>query len=160
MNLSEFDYDLPTELIAQFPSLDRAASRLLVVETSDLKHSSMAKFSDLLLEGDVLVFNDTKVVKARLTGKKLTGGRVEILLERSVGKDEALCQIKVSKSIPPGGFIWVVWLVSCWVVCVFVILLVGVFCIEGVPCMTLHGSARLRVVACECLRVRVSGLCL
>ena len=105
MKLSEFDYDLPTELIAQFPSLDRAASRLLVVESSDLQHSSMAKFSDLLLEGDVLVFNDTKVVKARLTGKKLTGGRVEILLERSVGKDEALCQIKVSKSIPPGGFI-------------------------------------------------------
>ena len=105
MKLSEFDYDLPMELIAQFPSLDRAASRLLVVESSDLQHSSMAKFSDLLLEGDVLVFNDTKVVKARLTGKKLTGGRVEILLERSVGKDEALCQIKVSKSIPPGGFI-------------------------------------------------------
>ena len=105
MKLSEFDYDLPMELIAQFPSLDRAASRLLVVESRDLQHSSMAKFSDLLLEGDVLVFNDTKVVKARLTGRKLTGGRVEILLERSVGKDEALCQIKVSKSIPPGGFI-------------------------------------------------------
>ena len=56
MKLSEFDYDLPTELIAQFPSLDRAASRLLVVESSGFLHSSMAKFSDLLLEGDVLVF--------------------------------------------------------------------------------------------------------
>ena len=105
MKLSEFDYDLPKELIAQFPSVERSASRLLVVESSSLLHSSMAKFSDLLSEGDVLVFNDTKVVKARLTGKKLTGGRAEILLERSVGKDEALCQIRVSKSIPPGGFI-------------------------------------------------------
>ena len=105
MKLSEFDYDLPKELIAQFPSVERSASRLLVVESSSLLHSSMAKFSDLLSEGDVLVFNDTKVVKARLTGKKLTGGRAEILLERSVAKDEALCQIRVSKSIPPGGFI-------------------------------------------------------
>ena len=105
MKLSEFDYDLPKELIAQFPSAERSASRLLVVKPSSLLHSSMAKFSDLLLEGDVLVFNDTKVVKARLTGKKLTGGRAEILLERSVGKDEALCQMKVSKPVAPGGFI-------------------------------------------------------
>ncbi len=105
MKLSEFDYDLPKELIAQFPSIERSASRLLVVDSSSLLHSSMAKFGDFLLDGDVLVFNDTKVVKARLSGKKLTGGKAEILLERSVGKGEALCQMKVSKPIAPGGFI-------------------------------------------------------
>ena len=105
MKLSEFEYDLPQELIAQFPSVERSASRLLVVESSGLLPSSIARFSDLLLDGDVLVFNDTKVVKARLSGKKLTGGKAEILLERSVGKGEALCQMKVSKPIAPGGFI-------------------------------------------------------
>ena len=59
MKLSEFDYDLPKELIAQFPSIERSASRLLVVDSSSLLHSSMAKFGDFLLDGDVLVFNDT-----------------------------------------------------------------------------------------------------
>jgi S-adenosylmethionine:tRNA ribosyltransferase-isomerase len=101
MLISDFDYDLPDELIAQYPPADRRGSRLLVVEERLLDR----RFSDLpgvLEPGDLLVFNDTRVIKARLTGRKQSGGRVEILVERLNGDRNALAHVRASKTPKPG----------------------------------------------------------
>ena len=100
MQASDFDYSLPDELIAQYPSEERGASRLLVVESAT-KTLADRRFSDLptlLHSGDLLVFNDTRVIRARLFGTKDTGGRVEILIERILSSTTALAQIRASKS--------------------------------------------------------------
>jgi len=102
---SDFHYDLPRELIAQAPLAQRSASRLLVV---DAAHHSFAdrQFTDLadyLRAGDLLVFNDTRVLHARLYGRKETGGAVEILIERITGAHEALAQLGVSKKPRAGS---------------------------------------------------------
>ena len=102
--LSEFDYELPPELIAQSPSPERSGSRLLHLDPSGSLHDR--RFTDLpaLLEpGDLLVFNDTRVIKARLNGHKESGGKVEILIERITGERQALAHIKASKSPRPGS---------------------------------------------------------
>ena len=95
MKPGDFHYDLPAELIAQHP-LARVASRLLHVETArtcaDLRFTDLA---DLLEPGDLLVLNDTRVLAARLFGRKSTGGRVELLLERLLESDRALVQLKI-----------------------------------------------------------------
>jgi S-adenosylmethionine:tRNA ribosyltransferase-isomerase len=99
LTLDDFDYDLPPELIAQAPLPERSASRLLVVD-GDAFHDQV--FSDLpawLRPGDLLVFNDTRVLHARLFGVKDSGGRVEVLIERAIGPHEALAQVRASK--PP-----------------------------------------------------------
>jgi S-adenosylmethionine:tRNA ribosyltransferase-isomerase len=98
---SDFDYELPPELIAQAPLPERAASRLLVVPAGDAPFEDCV-FRDLpslLAAGDLLVFNDTRVIPARLFGQKATGGRVEILIERLLGGFDARAQIGASK--PP-----------------------------------------------------------
>ena len=100
MNLSieDFDYELPAELIAQHPSETRSGSRLLCVGAS-LADRRFFELPQLLAPGDLLVFNDTRVIKARLAGGKASGGRVEVLIERALSEHEALAQVRASK--PP-----------------------------------------------------------
>ena len=99
--LDDFDYSLPEELIAQAPLDRRTDSRLLRAqpETADLRFSDLPA---LLSPGDLLVFNDTRVLHARLYGTKDTGGQVEVMIERPLGAHEALAQIRASKSPRPG----------------------------------------------------------
>ena len=106
MQRHDFAYDLPPELIAQTPLAERSASRLLVLEEADgrpvPRDRTMRDFPGLLRPGDLLVLNDTKVVAARLVGTKPSGGRVEIFLERVVGAEEAVVQLRASKPIREG----------------------------------------------------------
>ena len=92
MQLADFDYELPAELIAQHPARERAASRLLHLDgTSGAMHDlAFSDLPDLVDARDVLVLNDTKVIKARLHGRKSTGGRIELFVERILGEHEAL----------------------------------------------------------------------
>ena len=102
LTVDDFDFPLPPELIAQHPAPERTGSRLLHV--SGLVHVDR-RFADLpglLRAGDLLVFNDTRVIKARFFGQKATGGQVEVMLERIVGEREAVAQIRASKSPRPG----------------------------------------------------------
>ena len=99
MRTSDFDYHLPAELIAQYPPQVRSAGRLLCMGSgTGIKHKNITDLPALLRDGDLLVMNNTRVFPARLTGKKATGGRVELLVERIVGVDTALCLCKASKS--------------------------------------------------------------
>lgn len=102
-DLSEFDYELPEELIAQAPAARRSASRLLHLDAQGALHDRQFKhLPDLLTPGDVLVFNNTRVIKARLTGRKDSGGKVEVLIERITGEHTALAHIRSSKAPRPG----------------------------------------------------------
>ena len=98
MKLDDFDYPLPRELIAQFPTAERPASRLLHLDgaTGALTDHAFRDIVTLLAPGDVMVFNDTRVIKARLAGRKKTGGQVEVLVERVLSTDEALAQVGAS----------------------------------------------------------------
>jgi S-adenosylmethionine:tRNA ribosyltransferase-isomerase len=102
---ADFHYELPPELIAQTPLGERSASRLLVVPPppSDFQDAGIASLPEHLRAGDLLVFNDTRVMPARLFGHKETGGRVEILIERVLGSHEAKAQLGVSKSPRAGA---------------------------------------------------------
>ncbi|MBR0345797.1 MAG: tRNA preQ1(34) S-adenosylmethionine ribosyltransferase-isomerase QueA [Rudaea sp.] len=105
MKKADFHYDLPRELIAQAPLPQRSASRLLVVDAAARSFADR-RFTDLseyLREGDLLVFNDTRVLHARLYGHKETGGAVEILIERITGTHEVLAQLGVSKKPREGS---------------------------------------------------------
>jgi len=101
---SDFHYHLPPELIAQAPLPERAASRLLLVPPANgqFVDQHMHDLPQWLRAGDLLVFNDTKVIPARLFGRKESGGRVEILIERILDDTHALAQIKASKAPQPG----------------------------------------------------------
>lgn len=103
MRLSDFDYLLPDELIAQFPTPERTASRLMHVAGDSLRDLRFADFPGLVQAGDVLVFNDTKVIKARLFGRKESGGRVEILVERMLSPHAVLAFVRASKTPRVGG---------------------------------------------------------
>ena len=104
MKKSDFHYDLPPELIAQAPLAERSASRLLVVPADGaFEDRQVRDLVDYLRPGDLLVFNDTRVIPARLFGQKQTGGRVEILLERLLGGHEVLAQVGASKTPKPGN---------------------------------------------------------
>jgi len=107
MKRTDFTYDLPTELIAQSPLAERSASRLLCFDrqSGDLDDRHFKQLPDLLKQGDLLVFNDTRVIPARLFGKKATGGQVEILLERLLNKQDCLAQIRASKAPKSGGIL-------------------------------------------------------
>jgi S-adenosylmethionine:tRNA ribosyltransferase-isomerase len=94
--LSDFDYELPPELIAQVPAATRSASRLLHVDGDRLRDLAFTAFPTLLSKGDLVVFNDTKVIPARVHGTKSTGGRAELLIERVVGEAEAWAQVRAS----------------------------------------------------------------
>ena len=100
--LDDFDYPLPQELIAQAPLARRTDSRLLQVspQLADLQFSDLPR---LLAPGDLLVFNDTRVIKARFFGLKESGGKVEIMLERIVDATHAICQIRASKAPKQGS---------------------------------------------------------
>jgi S-adenosylmethionine:tRNA ribosyltransferase-isomerase len=103
MRVADFDYALPEELIAQHPPAERSQSRLLHLEgtTGALQDLMFTDFPALVGERDVLVLNDTRVVKARLAGRKSSGGRIEIFIERALGESEALALIRASH--PPAA---------------------------------------------------------
>jgi S-adenosylmethionine:tRNA ribosyltransferase-isomerase len=106
MKKSDFTYELPTQLIAQRPAAQRSASRLLYLPGSAAPQDRQVReLPDLLLPGDLLVFNDTRVIAARLFGIKPTGGKVEILVERVLGEREVLAQVGASKTPKPGSLI-------------------------------------------------------
>ena len=101
MLIEEFDFDLPQHLIAQTPLQKRDSSRLLVLNknTKSFSDKKFTDFVDLLNSNDLLIFNDTRVIKARLFGKKITGGKVEIMIERILDDHHALAHLKTSRKI-------------------------------------------------------------
>jgi len=100
--IDDFDFELPEELIAQFPAPERAASRLLVPGTAAIRDLTFRDLPDLVAPGDLLVVNQTRVVKARLFGTKDTGGKVELLIERVLEPQLALAHIRASHAPKPG----------------------------------------------------------
>ncbi|MBJ8480005.1 tRNA preQ1(34) S-adenosylmethionine ribosyltransferase-isomerase QueA [Acinetobacter pittii] len=108
MQLSDFSFELPDELIARYPLESRSASRLLHLDSKGQYHDHMfTDIIDLFEEGDLLVLNDTKVMKARLKGKRSTGGAIEILVERMLNHTTAYCHIKSSNSPKAGAELFV-----------------------------------------------------
>ncbi len=106
MRRSDFDYALPEALIAQHPQPQRSASRLLHLGADgSVQDHRMTELPDLLAAGDLLIFNDTRVIPARIFGHKPTGGRVEILVERVLDVHELMAQLGVSKKPRPGSVI-------------------------------------------------------
>lgn len=105
MKLSDFHYDLPDELIARYPTADRTASRLLQLDgaTGEVAHRQFTDLVDILRPNDLLVFNDTRVIPARLWGRKSTGGKIEILVERIIDEFSLLAHVRSSKSPKPGS---------------------------------------------------------
>jgi len=105
--LTDYDYDLPAGLIASEPAAQRSASRLLALARrrsggSAIGHHRFFELPGLLRAEDLLVFNNTRVIRARLRGSKATGGKVEILIERIIAPQRALAQVRASKSPKPG----------------------------------------------------------
>ncbi|MGB0127162.1 MAG: tRNA preQ1(34) S-adenosylmethionine ribosyltransferase-isomerase QueA [Rhodocyclaceae bacterium] len=103
LTLDEFDYDLPPHLIAQVPLPDRSAGRLLTLDNAGLADRWFRDLPTLLRAGDLLVFNDTRVLHARLTGVRASGGKVEVLIERQTGPHQALAQVRASHSPKAGS---------------------------------------------------------
>ena len=103
--LSDFDFELPEQLIAQHPAAERSASRLLDGRQATPVDRIFKTLPELLQPGDLLVFNDTQVIKARLFGEKATGGKLELLIERVLGgpQHEVVAHMKVSKKPPVGA---------------------------------------------------------
>jgi S-adenosylmethionine:tRNA ribosyltransferase-isomerase len=97
-SLGDFDFALPPELVAQHPAAERSASRLLDGTGALPVDRTFRDLPSLLQPGDLLVFNDTQVVKARLFGEKPTGGKLELLVERVIGEREVVAHMKVSKN--------------------------------------------------------------
>ncbi len=102
VSVADFDFTLPPDLIAQHPALERSASRLLDGRRATPADRSFRDLPTLLNAGDLLVFNDTRVIKARLFGRKASGGAVEALIERVLPGHEVLAQMRASKSPRPG----------------------------------------------------------
>ncbi len=103
MRKSDFNFDLPTELIAQAPPENRGESRLLDLTTGDVSTDrNFNEITQLIYPEDLLVFNDTQVIPARLFGRKESGGKVELLVERVTSPDQALAHIRASKAPKPG----------------------------------------------------------
>lgn len=102
LTIDDFDFSLPPELIAQHPATERSGSRLLHVCGQQQIDRQFAELPTLLRTDDLLVFNDTRVIKARFFGQKETGGQVEVLLERIIDDTHAIAQIRASKSPKPG----------------------------------------------------------
>ncbi|GAA0695199.1 tRNA preQ1(34) S-adenosylmethionine ribosyltransferase-isomerase QueA [Marinobacterium maritimum] len=104
MQVKDFYFELPEELIARYPLEQRSASRLLCVDgnTGERAHRQFSDLPSLLQPGDLLVFNDTRVIPARLFGQKASGGKIEMLIERVTSDSEALAHIRSSRSPKPG----------------------------------------------------------
>ena len=107
MQLSDFTYELPENLIASHPTSERSASRLLGLDRKSgaVAHHRFAEIINFLNSGDLLVFNNTRVIPARLYGRKESGGRVEILIERQLGEGQILTQVRASKSPKQGNLV-------------------------------------------------------
>ncbi len=105
MKRTDFFYELPERLIARYPTPERRASRLLCLDgqSGAVVHRQFADLLDLVNPGDLLVFNDTKVIPARLYGQKDTGGKVEVLVERLLADNQVLAQVRASKTPKPGS---------------------------------------------------------
>lgn len=105
MKTSDFDFDLPNELIARFPLAQRSSSRLLCLnkQTGAVSHGKFRDVLNYFKAGDLIVFNNTKVIPARLYGEKQSGGKLEALIERVTGEHEALAHIRSSRSPKPGS---------------------------------------------------------
>lgn len=105
MQLSDFDYQLPDELIAQAPLAERSASRLLLLDPQqdDFSDRQFANIVECIDSGDLLVFNDTMVIPARLFGRKQSGGQIEVMVERVLDESTLLAQIRASKAPKPGA---------------------------------------------------------
>ena len=99
LTVADFDYALPEELIAQTPAATRTASRLLHIDQAGQRHDrQFADLLSLLRPNDLLVFNDTRVIKARLFGHKHSGGNVEVLIERVINTHTAYAHIRASRA--------------------------------------------------------------
>jgi len=107
MQLSDFHYELPEELIAQFPTEQRGASRLLCLRAGGIEDRLFSDIESLLNPGDLLVLNNTRVMRARLHGRKETGGKVEVLLERLLPDGAALAKVRAGKSPKPGSRLFI-----------------------------------------------------
>ena len=109
MKTSDFHFDLPEHLIAQIPLYDRSGSRMLVLDgrTGNVSHRQFLELEAFVQPGDLLVFNNTRVIPARLYGQKQTGGRVEILIERLKGDGSVLAHVRASKSPKEGSLIYI-----------------------------------------------------
>jgi S-adenosylmethionine:tRNA ribosyltransferase-isomerase len=105
--LSDFAFALPPELIAQTPAAERSASRLLVVHRGEFADRLFRDLPSLLDPRDLLVFNDTRVIRARLHGRKESGGKIEVLIERVLGPREALAQLRASHAAQPGSAVFI-----------------------------------------------------
>lgn len=103
LTLDDFNFNLPPELIAQHPANQRTASRLLHVNGEARHDRQFSELPELITPGDLLVFNDTRVIKARLFGQKASGGQIEAMIERIVDARHAVAQIRASKSPKPGS---------------------------------------------------------
>ena len=101
MRRTDFRFDLPQSLIAQRPLDERSASRLLVLAGDSVRHCRFDDLPDLLGPDDLVVVNDSRVIKARLMAQKDSGGRAEVLVERILDTNRALCQVRVSKPLKP-----------------------------------------------------------
>lgn len=108
MHLDDFNYTLPANLIARYPLDDRSASRLLCIQAQakTLAHRQFKEVIDLVQPGDLFILNDTKVIPARLFGEKKTGGKAEILVERVLSRDRLKAQVRVSKALHEGDFLF------------------------------------------------------
>ncbi|GAB7219291.1 tRNA preQ1(34) S-adenosylmethionine ribosyltransferase-isomerase QueA [Vibrio comitans] len=104
MQVSDFHFDLPDELIARYPMPDRTSSRLLQLtgNSGEVQDKSFTDVLDLVNEGDLLVFNNTRVIPARVFGRKASGGKIEVLVERMVDEHTILAHVRSSKSPKPG----------------------------------------------------------
>ena len=103
MKLNEFNYSLPDELIARYPLEQRSASRLLCLDrqSGEIKHQHYTDVLKLLNAGDLLVFNDTRVIPARLFGQRATGGKVEVMVERLLDNQHCLAHVRMSNRVRP-----------------------------------------------------------
>ncbi|HSG51370.1 MAG TPA: S-adenosylmethionine:tRNA ribosyltransferase-isomerase, partial [Rheinheimera sp.] len=96
MQVKDFSFELPEQLIARFPKAERSSSRLLTMDkhSGDLAHHVFKDLADMLSPGDLLVFNNTKVIPARLFGQKASGGKVEVLVERMLDNKRFLAHVR------------------------------------------------------------------
>ncbi|MCJ8274114.1 MAG: S-adenosylmethionine:tRNA ribosyltransferase-isomerase, partial [Psychrosphaera sp.] len=104
MLVADFVFDLPDELIARFPMKNRTDSRLLKLDgdSGQISHFHFNDVLDFITDNDLLIFNNTKVIPARMFGQKTSGGKVEVLVERVLDEHSVLAHIRASKSPKPG----------------------------------------------------------
>ncbi|USH01892.1 tRNA preQ1(34) S-adenosylmethionine ribosyltransferase-isomerase QueA [Grimontia kaedaensis] len=104
MQVSDFHFDLPDSLIARYPQADRTASRLLQLNgnSGELSHKQFTDILDLVEPGDLMVFNNTRVIPARVYGRKASGGKIEVLVERMLDEKSILAHVRASKPPKPG----------------------------------------------------------